>query len=179
MKIRITSVLVAFVSFQCFFYTYQHATENIMSLLLKAQARLDDTVRSNIDITSNRDKFHNSSKDFGISIEGAEVFLQGCKSYGPFNDSIVPKTESLEQYFCKESSKNKQNYEINFFSSAVGEKYENVLPMYAFYALHSNENSIVEMVVKNATHFVERKYNLLKWLSEFALRHSGQICVRD
>ena len=106
MKIRITSVFVAFVSFQCFFYIYQHGTEKMMSLLLKAQAGLDDTVRSNIDITSNRaDKFHNSSKDFGVSIEGAGVFLRGCKSHGHFNDSIVPKSEALEQYFCNSLKK--------------------------------------------------------------------------
>ena len=123
-------------------------------------------------------EFLHQTKDFGIRIEGARLFLRGCNSHEPFNDSIVRKAEPFEQFFCK-SSENEQGKEINFFSSAVGEKYENVLPMYAFFALHSNENSTVEMVVKNATHFVERKYDVLNWLSQFALPRSSQICVRN
>ena len=71
---------------------------------------------------------------------------------------------------------------VNFLSSAVGEKYEDILPMYAFYALSSHRSirACVEIVVQDSVNFVERHKASLAWLQDnFSFNDAGAVCVRN
>jgi len=71
---------------------------------------------------------------------------------------------------------------INFFSSAVGEKYEDLLPIYAFYALSSHHfiGAFVEIVVSDSVKFVQRHNASLSWLQNtFSSNDTTAVCVRD
>ena len=68
------------------------------------------------------------------------------------------------------------NKTVNFFSVAHGDTYVRMLPLYAFFALFSNPNSVVEMVVVDREGFVLNHAEELLWL----LNHFGSssVCVR-
>mmetsp|Transcript_20187 Transcript_20187/g.29612 ORF Transcript_20187/g.29612 Transcript_20187/m.29612 type:complete len:429 (+) Transcript_20187:131-1417(+) len=71
---------------------------------------------------------------------------------------------------------------INFFSCAVGEMYEDLLPMYAFFALanHHSIGAFVEIVVPDSASFIQRHNNSLSWLQNtFVSNNTAAICVRD
>ena len=102
--------------------------------------------------------------------------MKGCNKPGKFSKMAVELSPTSNDFKCDRIKSKKT---VNFFSSAVGKKYENVLPMYAFYALSSNDNSVVEMVVINSTDFANRMKGPLSWVSKFANKRSGAICVRD
>ena len=71
---------------------------------------------------------------------------------------------------------------VNFFSSAVGERYEDLLPMYAFFALstHHSIGAFVEIIVPDSASFVQRHNNSLSWLQNtFSSNNTAAICVRD
>lgn len=105
-----------------------------------------------------------------------KIFLVGCNKPDQISKMTVELSPPSEDFKCDRIKKKKT---VNFLSCAVGEKYENVLPMYALYALTSNNNSVVEMVVVNSTDFTNRKKGPLSWISKFANKKSGAICVRD
>lgn len=111
-----------------------------------------------------------------LYINEDKILLEGCNKPGNFSKMAVELSPTSYDFKCDHIKSKKT---VNFFSSAVGEKYENVLPMYAFYALSSNDNSIVEMVVVNSTDFTNRMKGPLSWVSKFANKRSGAICVRD
>ena len=66
---------------------------------------------------------------------------------------------------------------VNFFSFAHGQKYVDVLPLYTFFALQTNQDSVVEMVVENRDEFIVNHARELAWLldafgsSSFCVRH--------
>lgn len=66
---------------------------------------------------------------------------------------------------------------VNFFSFAHGDVYLDMLPLYAFFALSSNPNSVVEMVVKNQTDFYLKHAKELMWI--MAHFDSSSVCVRN
>jgi hypothetical protein len=66
--------------------------------------------------------------------------------------------------------------QINFLAAAVGDRYEDYLPLYAFYAHSSNTDAVVEMVVADVGAFVSRNLGSLGWLRDhFGV---GAFCVR-
>jgi len=56
---------------------------------------------------------------------------------------------------------------LNFFSAATNTKYEDFLPLYAFFALSIQKDAVVEMVVVNSTAFIERKKDVPYWLLRY------------
>ena len=86
-------------------------------------------------------------------------------------------TSLAHDIYC--DSKDTIKKTLNFFSSAAGETYEDVLPMYAFYALSTNDDAVIELVIKNSNHLVSKKHEVLSWLSNFVKYRSGKICVRN
>jgi hypothetical protein len=66
---------------------------------------------------------------------------------------------------------------INFFAFAHGDTYLDMLPLYAFFALSSNQDSVVEMVVQNQTDFLQTHAKELVWI----MNHFGidSVCVRN
>ena len=68
-------------------------------------------------------------------------------------------------------------FSVNFFACAEGAKYERFLPMYAFFALQSNRNSAVELVVPNSTLFLKRHERALTVVKQLHGRRS--VWVRE
>ena len=70
----------------------------------------------------------------------------------------------------------KGDFEINIFAAAIGDIYERLIPFYAFFALSSNIDAVVEVVVTNTSSFIQRNARVLDWLlTEFG----RSICVRN
>ncbi|VEU37901.1 unnamed protein product [Pseudo-nitzschia multistriata] len=73
---------------------------------------------------------------------------------------------------------------ISFFACATGALYEDLLPMYAFYALSSHQSigrAFVEIVVVDVNNFIERHHSSLAWLFNTFSSYNdtlGPICVR-
>ena len=69
--------------------------------------------------------------------------------------------------------------ELNLFATASGEKYEDMIPMYAFMALSSHSavevDATVEMRVPDSIGFVERHWKSLSYILDLFGNHS--ICV--
>ena len=81
----------------------------------------------------------------------------------------ISMDELLSQLDCYNKDKDNDNDDkveknVNFLSFAHGDKYEAFLPLYTFFALQSNANSIVEMVVNNRDHFIASHHQELSWL---------------
>ena len=95
----------------------------------------------------------------------------------PINSSLLCDNEVLlntEGAFEEEHLRHLRP-DVNFFASAVGDKYEDILPMYVFYALtahNDNNNSnhknngkaVAEIVVPDAERFIQRNEMALKFL---------------
>ena len=72
---------------------------------------------------------------------------------------------------------------LNFFSSAVGQNYEDLLPLYTYFALSTHRQvgrAVSELVVPNRKMFIARHILALDWLQEeFSYKGAGSICVRE
>ena len=71
---------------------------------------------------------------------------------------------------------------LNFLASAVGRKYEDLLPMYVFYALsaHRKVDAVAEIIVPDANAFVGRHQKALDHLQiTFSSPSHPAICVRE
>ena len=99
------------------------------------------------------------------------------------SDRLRCKTAHEEQDIVENNK-----IDVNFFSSAVGEKFESIIPLYAFYALSSHQSltsrAFVEIVVPDSKKFIERHNSSLAWLEDtFSIYNNvdtvGAICVRD
>lgn len=117
-----------------------------------------------------------NSSAVSIYVDGPELLIKGCNS-NP--QPRMTRSDLSLAFDLNCDTKDPIKKTLNFFSAATGDKFEDFLPMYAFYALSSNDDAVVEMVVKNSTHFISRKNGVLSWLSEFANDRSGRICVRN
>jgi len=89
----------------------------------------------------------------------------------------IPYAEELHilerQLQC---SRMTEKYEINFFAAPLGKTYEMLVPFYAFFALSSNINAIVEIVVQNRTAYILEYARALKWLLN---EHGQSLCIRN
>ena len=127
------------------------------------------------------------------------MFDEGILDVPSINTSSTPKlsiTESRrhqnqkslsDRLRCKTADEEQDTVEnnkidVNFFSSAVGEKYESLIPLYAFYALSSHQSltsrAFVEIIVTDSHN------RSLAWLEySFSIYDNvdtvGAICVRD
>ena len=71
---------------------------------------------------------------------------------------------------------------LNFLASAVGQKYEDILPMYVFYALsaHRNVDAVAEIIVPDSKAFVNRNQKALGHLqTTFSSPSHPAFCVRQ
>mmetsp|Transcript_2438 Transcript_2438/g.4420 ORF Transcript_2438/g.4420 Transcript_2438/m.4420 type:complete len:225 (-) Transcript_2438:838-1512(-) len=111
-----------------------------------------------------------------VVIDGSNLLINGC--------DLIKKREPTRPLKTIVHSLNCMNEDmspktVNFFATAVGEKYENVLPMYSFYALSSNDNAVVEMVVQDPHKFISRHHAVLSSIVQYLEKQSsGRICVR-
>ena len=115
-----------------------------------------------------------------ITIDWPKLLIKGCDFS---SEKLVIRNETtsnlMQALDCGSSRIDTTKKTVNFFSSATKEKYEDLLPLYAFAALSSNDDAVVEIVVTNATTFINRKHDILTWLSKFSSQRSGMICVRN
>ena len=95
----------------------------------------------------------------------------------------IPDTRSM--FSCELAEQNsKQPPKVNFVAAAVGQRYEEILPLYVFYALtahHSVEGgAVAEIIVPNRTIFLEQHVSSLTWLQEtFSNNGTDALCVRE
>ncbi|EJK44597.1 hypothetical protein THAOC_36854 [Thalassiosira oceanica] len=71
---------------------------------------------------------------------------------------------------------------LNFLAPAVGRKYEDILPMYVFYALsaHRNIDAVAEIIVPDSKAFVDRNLKALGHLqTTFSSPSHPAFCVRQ
>lgn len=87
------------------------------------------------------------------------------------NSTHKMKFSDLDCYTATQTTKM-----INFFSFAHGNKYVDMLPLYAFFALSNNPDSVVEMVVDNRDEFILNHAKELSWLLETF--GASSVCVR-
>lgn len=85
---------------------------------------------------------------------------------------LRPRLDDLK---CTKSPRAKKL--VNFFSAASGEKYDALLPVYAFFALSIHDDATVEMVIINSTSFFQRHEASLTWLFQHSSAQS--LCIRD
>jgi len=66
---------------------------------------------------------------------------------------------------------------VNFYAFAHGEQFQAMLAIYAFFALQTHPDAVVEMVVTNRTEFIDRFATELSWLLLFV--DETAVCVRN
>jgi len=64
-----------------------------------------------------------------------------------------------------------QNYTVNFLACAIGETYEALLPPFTFFALKSNPNAFVELVVRDPHAFLEAHGKALDGIASICGKH--------
>mmetsp|Transcript_15786 Transcript_15786/g.43007 ORF Transcript_15786/g.43007 Transcript_15786/m.43007 type:complete len:387 (+) Transcript_15786:132-1292(+) len=78
----------------------------------------------------------------------------------------------LEELSCTQPDR---GLPVNFLATGAG-LHSDFLPLYAFFALASNSDAFVEMVVENSHSFVKRSAKSLRWLTLYF--GEDRICVR-
>lgn len=130
------------------------------------------------EVQSNATMTIGSTAYFQSICETNRAFLQSPLECSSKKQQPEPPSDAqlLERLNCE--TLRQSNYTINFFSFAHGDVYKSFLPLYAFSAVQSNNNSVVEMVVDNRTSFVlnqKHRSELVWFIQEFP----GSLCVRN
>lgn len=93
-------------------------------------------------------------------------------------ETAAPTAVLSDQLSCSKLNNrhHQQPYDVNFFAPALKTHYEDMLLMYAHFALSSNPNSVVEMVVREKGSFIRRNRQAFSYL---ATHFADAICVRE
>jgi hypothetical protein len=87
-----------------------------------------------------------------------------------------PSDALLEQLSCSKLADTARAFDVNFFSTAFKTSFEDMLLLYAHFALSSNANSVVEMVVRDRASFIHRNYYAFSYL---IANSNNSLCVRE
>ena len=77
---------------------------------------------------------------------------------------------------CERYAVARHQYHVNFLASARGDIYFRMLPAYAYFALVSNPNSIVEIIVPNRDVFINENSDGLAFM---LMTPDMNVCVRE
>ena len=116
-----------------------------------------------------------------VLVNGSKLSISNCKKNKKIDERHMNLAHLRSEFSCRNNDNIIQPKTINFLSCAAGIKYENVLPMYTFYALSSHNNSIAEIVVSNELDFIVRNKNALIWLKSWlkSKDNNNSFCIRN